>query len=83
VDCEVLATERDRFEERLGPGDIQQLLSAIAIYGRFTASGAEVFENARLLGEGMASPPRFTSYLPACATLPPHRGVYEQMLDDQ
>ena len=41
-----------------------------------------IFDNRRLLEEGMPAAPRFTSYLGACATRPADRGVYEQMLDD-
>jgi hypothetical protein len=44
---------------------------------------AEIFDNHRLLEEGMPVPPRFTSYLPLCAERPADRGVYQQMLDDE
>jgi hypothetical protein len=44
---------------------------------------AEIFDNSRLLEEGMPPPPKFTNYLPLCATRPADRSVYEQMLDDE
>jgi nucleoside-diphosphate-sugar epimerase len=82
VDFATLAHERDRLRQRLGPGDEERLLWALELYFRFGSSGVELFDNHRLLDEGMPVPPRFTRYLPACATLPPDRSVYEQMLDD-
>lgn len=82
VDEAVFPQERHRLRERLGPGDEERLLQALELYLRFSASGVEVFDNQRLLKEGMPPPPRFTSYLGACATLGGNRSVYEQMLDD-
>jgi hypothetical protein len=82
VDFATVVGERGRLRERLGPGDEERLLAAVEAYYRFSASGVEVFDNRRLLGEGMAPPPRFTSYLATCATQPPNRSVYEQMRDD-
>jgi nucleoside-diphosphate-sugar epimerase len=82
VDFQTIVEERSRLREFLGEGDEERLLRALEMYFRFSASGVEVFDNQRLLEEGMAPPPRFTSYLQTCATLPPDRSVYEQMLDD-
>jgi nucleoside-diphosphate-sugar epimerase len=75
--------ERDRLRQLLGPGDEDHLLTALRIYYRFMEINAEVFDNRRLLEEGMAAPPRFTSYLPLCAERPADRSVYQQMLDDE
>jgi hypothetical protein len=36
-----------------------------------------------LLEEGMKPPPKFTSYLDLCATVPADRSIYQQMLDDE
>ncbi len=83
VDFETLVRERDRLRPLLGPGDEEHLLAALRIYYRFAATGVEVFDNRRLLGEGMPVPPRFTSYLHLCATRPANRSVYEQMRDDE
>ncbi len=82
VDEAVIRQDRHRLRERLGPGDEERLLQALERYLQFSISGVEVFDNQRLLEEGMPAPPRFTSYLGACATLGGDRSVYEQMLDD-
>jgi nucleoside-diphosphate-sugar epimerase len=82
VDFQTIVEERSRLRDFLGEGDEERLLRALEMYFRFSASGVEVFDNRRLLDEGMAPPPRFTSYLQTCATLPTNRSVYEQMLDD-
>jgi nucleoside-diphosphate-sugar epimerase len=83
VDYEALRRERDRLRERLGPGNEEHLLKALGLYFGFSTCGVEVFDNRRLLAEGLPPPPRFTSYLRACATLPPDRSVCEQMRDDE
>lgn len=82
VDFAALSAERDRIEERLGRGDQKRLLEALEHYFRFSASGVAVFDNQRLLAEGMPAPPPFTSYLRTCATMPPPRSVYEEMVVD-
>ena len=79
VDFPTLARERSRLRERLGDGDEERLLAALEVFFRLSASGAQVFDNSRLLGEGMPPPPRFTDYLRICATLPSGRRVFEQM----
>jgi nucleoside-diphosphate-sugar epimerase len=83
VDHATLLRERDRLRQRLGPGDEEHLLKALGLYFPLSTCGAEVFNNRRLLAEGVSPPPRFTSYLRACATLPPAGTVYEQMRDDE
>src|SRR5262245_47563702 len=83
ADFGTLVRERGRLRELLGSGDEDRLLAALELYFRFSACGAEVFDNERLLGEGMPLPPRFTDYLATCAARPPDRSVYEQMLDDE
>jgi nucleoside-diphosphate-sugar epimerase len=80
---EDLSRERDRLREVLGPGDEQHLLAALASYFRLGASGVEAFDNARLLAEGLPTPPPFTTYLQTCLTVPGGRSVYEQMRDDE
>jgi nucleoside-diphosphate-sugar epimerase len=83
VDFEMIAAERHRLRPMLGPGDEEHLLMALRLYFRFGEVGVELFDNRRLLAEGLPPPPRFTDYLPLCATLPPDRSVYEQMRDDE
>jgi nucleoside-diphosphate-sugar epimerase len=77
-----IVRERDRIAERLGPGDLDRLLTALPVFYRFMEIGAEIFDNTRLLKEGMPPPPKLTSYLHLCATQPSDRSVAQQMLDD-
>jgi nucleoside-diphosphate-sugar epimerase len=77
-----LQQERGRLRGILGPGDEERLLRALEPFFRLSSCGAEVFDNRRLLGEGVPPPPRFTEYLPACIERPGRRSVYEQMQDD-
>lgn len=74
--------ERARLRELLGPGDEDLLLHALEPFFQLGASGVEMFDNRRLLDEGMPPPPRFTEYMPACLTLSANRSVYEQLLHD-
>jgi nucleoside-diphosphate-sugar epimerase/glutathionylspermidine synthase len=82
ADFSRLVRERARLRPLLGPGDEDLLLRALEPFFLLSASGAEVFDNSRLLAEGMRPPPRFTEYLPACITQPANQGVYEQILHD-
>jgi nucleoside-diphosphate-sugar epimerase len=82
VDFPTLVRERQRLRERLGPGDEDRFLTAMEVYFRLSRSGAEVFDNGRLLAEGLPPPPRFTDYLPTCVRSATGRSVYEQMADD-
>jgi nucleoside-diphosphate-sugar epimerase len=82
VDLATILRERKRIGELLGPGDEEHLLKALPIYYRFMEINAEIFDNTRLLEEGMPAAPKFTSYLPLCASRPSDRSVYQQMLDD-
>jgi glutathionylspermidine synthase len=77
-----LVRERSRLRQRLGPGDEDLLLRALEPFFLLSASGAEMFDNRRLLAEGMRPPPRFTEYLPACIRQSDNRSVYEQILHD-
>jgi glutathionylspermidine synthase len=77
-----LVRERARLRPLLGPGDEDLLLRALKPFFLLSASGAEMFDNRRLLAEGMRPPPRFTEYLPACITQSANRSVYEQILHD-
>jgi nucleoside-diphosphate-sugar epimerase len=79
VDFSTLRKERHRMRARLGAGDEERLLQALEMYVRFSTCGAELFANERLLAEGVPPAPRFTSYLPLCATLSAGSSVYTQM----
>jgi nucleoside-diphosphate-sugar epimerase len=82
IDFATLQSERGRLHELLGPGDDDRLLDILEMFWRFSASSVEVFDNSRLLAEGMPAPPPFTSYLHRCLTLPAKRSVHELMNDD-
>jgi nucleoside-diphosphate-sugar epimerase/glutathionylspermidine synthase len=82
ADFPTLVRERARLRRLLGPGDEDLLLRALEPFFLLSASGAEMFDNRRLLAEGMRPPPRFTEYMPACITQPAGRSVYEQILHD-
>ncbi|MBI3863388.1 MAG: SDR family oxidoreductase [Planctomycetia bacterium] len=83
VDFATIERERDRLRPLLGPGDEDHLLMALRLYFQFSALDVEIFDNSRLLAEGMPAPPKFTDYLQLCATQPPGRSVYDQMRDDE
>jgi nucleoside-diphosphate-sugar epimerase len=78
-----LVRERARLRRLVGPGDEELLLRALEPFFLLSASGAEMFDNGRLLAEGMRPPPRFTEYLPACIRQSAGRSVYEQILHDE
>jgi nucleoside-diphosphate-sugar epimerase len=83
VDFATIEKERDRLRPLLGPGDEEHLLLALRLYFQFASLEAEIFDNSRLLQEGMEPPPKFTSHLALCALQPADRSVYEQMRDDE
>jgi nucleoside-diphosphate-sugar epimerase len=82
ADVDRLWRERDRLSRYLGPGDEERFLRTLEIYFRFCRLPAEVFDNTRLLAEGIPSPPPFTSYLGRCVESSRDRSVYQQMRDD-
>lgn len=83
VDFATIARERERLTPLLGPGDEEHMLKTLEIYYRFAEINVEMFDNNRLLAEGMPPPPKFTSYLEKCAMMPADRSVYEQMRADE
>jgi nucleoside-diphosphate-sugar epimerase len=83
VDFPTLVAERGRLARYLGPGDEKHLLRVLELYFRFGTIGVEIFDNTRLLAEGMVAPPRFTDYLGRCVATSAGRSVYEQMRDDE
>ncbi|WP_435626617.1 SDR family oxidoreductase [Candidatus Ferrigenium straubiae] len=68
----------DEFKERVGPCNRRLVLQALRLYGGF-AELNYVFDNERLLAEGIAQPPRFTSYVGLCAKTSENISVQEQM----
>ena len=82
VDIPDLLKERMRIVERLGPEGADHLLAVLPIYYRFMQINAEIFDNNRLLAEGMPPAPKLATYLERCAANSGGRSVYQQMLDD-
>lgn len=52
---------------------------AIELYWRFARLDV-VFDNARMLGEGILPPPKFTSYIHQCVETSEHQTIYDQMV---
>ena len=82
VDMPDIVADRERIAERLGADGVDHLLAVLPIYYRFMQINAEIFDNTRLLAEGMPPAPGLPTYLERCAANPGARSVYEQMLDD-
>ena len=74
--------ESARIAERLGAEGVDQLLAVLPIYYRFMQINAEIFDNTRLLAEGIHPAPKLTTYLERCVANPSARSIYQQMLDD-
>ncbi|MEE1888653.1 cationic peptide resistance protein CprA [Pseudomonas carassii] len=65
VDVDDLKSLASRFETRIGPANPRLVLRALRLYSGF-ADLNYLFDNSRLLEEGIAVPPRFTDYLDVC-----------------
>lgn len=65
VDVDDLKTLAQDFEARIGPANPRLVLRALRLYSGF-ADLNYLFDNSRLLEEGIAMPPRFTDYLDVC-----------------
>ncbi|MBI3270262.1 MAG: SDR family oxidoreductase [Planctomycetes bacterium] len=81
VERAALALEKARFSSLFGPCDEDRVLEALALYYRF-AELDTVFDNRRVLAEGVPPPPKFTDYLAQCLG-PPHRSIADQFRDDE
>lgn len=68
----------DEFKERIGPCNKRLVLQALRLYGGF-AELNYVFDNERLLAEGIAQPPRFSSYVGLCVKTSENISIPEQM----
>lgn len=66
--------------EGLGAGPARRTRRAIELYYRFARLDV-VFDNSRLLAEGVAAPPKFSAYIRRCVETSEHRTVYDQMRD--
>ena len=69
-----------RMMKAIRDGRPRHLRLALELYSRFCSLDL-VFDNQRLLAEGMAPPPRFTDYMEVCLESSP-ASIYEQMCID-
>ncbi|AXA24991.1 cationic peptide resistance protein CprA [Pseudomonas putida] len=65
IDVDNLKELAASFESRIGPANPRLVLRALRLYSGF-ADLNYLFDNRRLLDEGIAVPPRFTDYLDVC-----------------
>lgn len=65
IDSDDLKSLAGRFEARIGPANPRLVLRALRLYSGF-ADLNYLFDNSRLLEEGIAEPPRFTDYMDVC-----------------
>ncbi|MHA6160156.1 cationic peptide resistance protein CprA [Pseudomonas sichuanensis] len=65
VDVDDLKSLAGSFATRIGPANPRLVLRALRLYSGF-ADLNYLFDNSRLLEEGIAVPPRFTDYLDVC-----------------
>jgi len=72
---------QNQFAELLGPCNKRIMLRAIKTYGDFSELGM-LFDNQRLLAEGMPLPPPFSSYAGLCETTSQSHFIAEQMRFD-
>lgn len=72
---------QDSFDDLFGPCIKPVMLRAIQLYGAF-ASLDMLFDNRRLLAEGVPPPPRFTSYAGLCARTAHGAPIASQMVYD-
>lgn len=78
---EEIALMQKRFKDLLGPCNRRIVLRAIRTYGDFSSLGM-VFDNRRLLDEGMPLPPPLTRYAGLCAKTSADTLISEQMKFD-
>ena len=69
-----------RIRKAFGSGHPRHLRHALELYARFCSLDL-VFDNQRLLDEGVPAPPRFTDYMQICLESSP-MSIYEQMRSD-
>lgn len=66
------------FESRIGKANPRLVLRALRLYSGF-ADLNYLFDNQRLLDEGIPSPPRFTEYVDVCVRSSQHLSIPAQM----
>lgn len=81
VDPDDLKSLASSFETRIGPANPRLVLRALRLYSGF-ADLNYLFDNSRLLDEGIAVPPRFTDYLDVCVKSSSGVSIATQMQAD-
>jgi len=81
VDNDDLAELAGEFETRIGPCNRRLVVRALRLYAGF-ADLNYVFDNSRLLAEGIPAAPQLTSYAGLCAQSTRHLSIQEQMQAD-
>lgn len=81
LDYETISAQHDRFDQALGPCIKPIILRAIRLYGAFGSLDL-LFDNARLLAEGVRPPPRFATYAGLCALTASGMPIASQMQYD-
>lgn len=69
------------FQRRLGIRNRRLIAMALRLYGGFSQLNY-LFDNGRLIAEGMPPPPRFVDYIARCVETTRDMPLLEQMLDD-
>jgi nucleoside-diphosphate-sugar epimerase len=78
---EEIESMQGEFKRLLGPCSPRAMLRAIQIYGAFSSLGL-LFDNLRILAEGILPPPAFKDYAGSCAVTSVGYTIAEQMQVD-
>ena len=81
LDYEGFSAMQMEFKDIFGPCNRRLMLRAIKLYGAFAGLGM-LFDNQRLLAEGMSQPPRFDDYAYLCEDSSRGISIPEQMVTD-
>ncbi|MBI3452801.1 MAG: SDR family oxidoreductase [Rhodospirillales bacterium] len=76
-----MSARQNEFPALLGPGNPRLIFKAIRLYSNFAELG-KVFDNQRLLDEGLSLPSNFASYAGLCLTTSGESDIFEQLLSD-
>ena len=76
-----VAALQDQFTDLFGPGNKRAMLAAARLYGAFAGLNT-VFDNHRLLAEGLEPPPPFADYLGVCVQTSRDTTIAQQMAID-
>jgi len=81
LDYDSISAQQDRFDELFGPCIRPVMLRAIRLYGAFSSLDM-LFDNTRLLAEGLGAPPPFADYAGLCAVSAQDAPIASQMQYD-